>query len=266
MSLANIFSRAASVPQPPVVDDRALIGRRVVYVALTAVCVLAVYAMFAAVTDAKIDSAARLAHIKDVLGLALTLFGTWVGTVLAFYFSRENYAEAAKHSAALLRQLSPEQQLERIAVADVMIDLTAVDTLTLTLPDAQAAAGLKLVADIVQARFQQHTRNRLPVLDSQGRVLLCIHRSFVDKFLAARAAAGTDVNTLSLADLLADAALKASFEAFATVGPKARLLAAKQAMDGNPGCADVFVTQDGSRTGKAIGWVTDVIVLEQSSA
>jgi len=52
--------------------------------------------------------------------------------------------------------------------------------------------------------------------------------------------------------------------AFVTLKDTASLADAKALLDQNRNCSDVFITDDGGRTGKVLGWITNAIVLEQS--
>jgi len=47
----------------------------------------------------------------QVLTTVLPLIGTWVGTVMAYYFSRENFEAASRSAAELARQLTPQEKL-----------------------------------------------------------------------------------------------------------------------------------------------------------
>lgn len=53
--------------------------------------------------------------IMTIFTTVVAVVGTWVGTILAFYFSRENFEAAAKSSAAttaaLVKQLTPSEKL-----------------------------------------------------------------------------------------------------------------------------------------------------------
>src|SRR2546429_9060008 len=49
---------------------------------------------------------------KYVLGVLLPVIGAWVGTVLAFYFGKENFEAASRSAANLVRQLSPREKLQ----------------------------------------------------------------------------------------------------------------------------------------------------------
>jgi hypothetical protein len=243
---------------------REKLGRHVTYFALSITGILAMTAiMVSLLGDA--DAKDRYAHSKEVLTIILPVIGTWVGTVLAFYFSRENFIAAATQTANLVRQLSPDQRLQSIAVTEAMIDMTATTTVKLTLAAMDDAAKLKLKADVVDGILEKTGRNRLPILDNNGKVLYVLHRSFIDKFLVKRAeASGTALADTTLKDILDVPDLMSIFQTFAVVGKRARLFDIKQAMDGNPNCSDAFITQDGSRATPAVGWVTNVIVRECS--
>ena len=85
--------------------ERAKIGRRIVYFALTVLGLLGL----AAIGAASFSKNESFGQVKDILGMLLPVLGTWVGTVLAFYFSKENFIAAAQQTSNLVRQLTPEQ-------------------------------------------------------------------------------------------------------------------------------------------------------------
>ncbi|WP_434639461.1 hypothetical protein ACMYSK_00795 [Klebsiella sp. I138] len=253
---ANYLSDAESL-------ERTKLGKYVLYFSLIIIFLLASIAIFAAYKGSATGSE-KFNNIKDILTMILPLIGTWIGTVLAFYFSRENYVAAAQQSANLIRQLTPEQRLQSIPVTEVMLDMSADTTLKLTLPPGNNFSAVNLQTAIITP-LEQNNRNRLPIVDSTGKILYILHQSFIDKFLL-KQPSGTSAATLTLQNLLADPALNKTFAAFAIVGKNARLIAVKQLIDGNPDCSDAFVTEDGTSGSRAIGWITNVIVQEKSMA
>src|SRR5689334_7338076 len=60
---------------------------------------------------------------KDVLSTMLPLIGTWVGTVLAFYFSKANFEAAQQSVAAMAKQVSGQEKLKSIPVSSKMIKI-----------------------------------------------------------------------------------------------------------------------------------------------
>lgn len=245
---------------------RSKIGRQVTYFALATTFLLGFTAIMVAVRSGEPDRE-KFIYVKDILTIILPLVGTWVGTVLAFYFSRENFVAAAKQTADLVRQITPEQRLQSIAVTEVMLDLLAATTLKLTLKTPDDAAKIKVKADIVEALLEKNKRNRLPIVDSSGQILYILHRNYIDQFLLKQSeAGGTQVADATLQNLIDAEGMKAIFKAFAIVGKDARLIAVKHSMDGNPNCSDAFVTEDGTIASKAVGWITNVMVQEKSTA
>ena len=246
------------------VNARSKIGRYVVYFALVATTLLGITAIWVALKW--LPEAGRAAYVKDVLAMILPMIGTWVGTVLAFYFTRENYVAAAQQNVELMRELklTPEQQLQSIAVTEAMLDMSAPTTEKLTLATPAAAATFKLKADVAEAILDKHKRNRLPVIDKDGKVMYVIHKNYIDEFLVRYVDSGKPLADATLQDLLDAQDLAAIFLSFAVVGKAARLIAVKQLMDGNANCADVFVTEDGTKGSKAVGWITNVIVQEKA--
>jgi hypothetical protein len=262
------MAESTQTPNNPLSDAEAIarskIGRNVTYFALTITFLLGFAAIMVALLSKEPDKE-RFAYVKDILTIILPLVGTWVGIVLAFYFSRENFVAAAKQSSDLVRQLTPEQRLESIAVTEVMLDMSAATTLELPMPED--AAKTKVKSDVVEVLLEKNKRNRLPIIDSTGKVLFIIHRNYIDQFLLKCAeSGGKQVADATLQDLFEAEGLKAIFQAFTVFGKDARLNAVKQSMDGNPNCSDAFVTEDGTNGSKAIGWITNVMVQEKSSA
>jgi hypothetical protein len=51
---------------------------------------------------------------------------------------------------------------------------------------------------------------------------------------------------------------------FGTIPPTSNLADAKALMDKTPICLDVFITEDGTRNTKVLGWLTNVQIMEQA--
>lgn len=245
---------------------RAKIGKNVIYFALSIIGFLGLVTIIAVMQVSGSDTAMvdkKFNMVRDTFTMLLPVLGTWVGTVLAFYFSRENFAEAAKQTAALVKQLTPEQQLEKVSVTDAMISLEDMNTvkLVLTKPEEQ----IKLSDDIIVSVLNKYSKQRLPILDDKGRVKYVVHRSIIDKYITEQALSGNQsIKDCTLKDLIASDEYKNIATAFGIVGKTTTLIAVKQQMDGNPNCSDVFVTEDGTKNSKAVGWITNVIVSERA--
>ncbi|MBW1841809.1 MAG: hypothetical protein JRI75_08435, partial [Deltaproteobacteria bacterium] len=61
-----------------------------------------------------------LESAKYVFATVLPLFGTWVGTLLAFYFSRENFESATRSVRKMAEGLTGIEKLKSIKVTEAM--------------------------------------------------------------------------------------------------------------------------------------------------
>ncbi|ARO88259.1 hypothetical protein EBAPG3_010970 [Nitrosospira lacus] len=241
-------------------NERAKIGKNIVYFALSVIGILG----FVSILAASFGTAGEksFTQVKDILGILLPVLGTWVGTVLAFYFSKENFIAAAQQTSNLVRQLTPDQKLQAIPVEEAMISITAPTTVKLTLNKKEEE--IKLKADILDALLPEGGKNRLPCVDPEGKIKYVIHRSIIEGYISKQAFSGSvNLADLTLKDMLAVNQIQRIATAFGAVGQNAKLNAVKTLMDGNPECSDVFVTVDGTKNGNAVGWITNIILTEK---
>ena len=200
--------------------------------------------------------------VKDILGILLPVLSAWAGTVFAFYFGRENFEAAARSSAALVKQLTPDEKLRSIIFKDVMIPINAAAKLIIDKPEDK----ITLKADMIDGILVKESRERLPMLDQQGRIKFMAHRSLIDRFIVQETAKGKKVEDLTLAGMLADTATKDVLAgSFQTLLETSNLAEAKARMDKIKLCSDVFATEDGTPNTRVTGWVTNVIVEQQST-
>jgi hypothetical protein len=229
-----------------------------------------------------------------VFSTVIPLLGTWIGTVLAFYFSRENLESASKSVQDIVAQLNPEERLRSISVTSKMIPTKQMILLKVT--DGKLE-NINLVNDMLR-KLDACGKNRLPVLDKDDKPLYMIHRSIIDRYLAVKSIeiangnntptngtdgksmpeSGESVSTaestkppkflkdLTLKDILDDDTdAKNLFEkSFAVISENTNLADAKAAMDKIENCSDVFVTKTGSKSEPVIGWLTNLMITENA--
>jgi hypothetical protein len=228
---------------------------------IAVIVVVASLAMVALLSAIAIWMGQDASNAEKVLTMVLPMIAAWVGTVLAYYFSKENYAAAAKSTSQLVGQFTSDQRLTFIRADAAMIATKDAATFTLERPETD----VKLKADLLDQYLVPKKRNRLPILSPEGRIKFIVHRSLIDRFLVEQLSKGGDISKLSLNDLLLDPGVGGAVrEAFGTVRPEATLADVKSQMDGIPNCADVFVTEDGTRNSRVLGWLTNVIVAERA--
>ena len=198
---------------------------------------------------------------KDAAQLVMTgvlpLLGVWVGTILAFYFSKENLQAATESFTKVAGLRPPEEKLKGIPVKTVMIKK---DEMTLkTLP----ADKINLVATLQEIKTTGKGL-RLPILDDQNRVVYMVHKSAIDSFIATMATSSPPpkLEDLTLKDMLDKGGdLKNWLEgSFVFVKESANLDEAKAAMERTKGCQDVFVTAGGTKDEAVLGWITNEII------
>lgn len=200
---------------------------------------------------------------KWVLSTVLPVLGTWVGTIIAFYFSKENFEAATRSVQSVVTQLTGKELLKSIAASKVMIEIGKMWYLTDSVTDPVDAKGLSQTLADLEA---QKKGDRIPVLDSNKLPKYIIHRSQIDKYIAWKVsqpvpAGGPAVvpTALTFNNLFTDKPdLKTMFQtSFATVGESATLADVQAAMERTRDCEDVFITK---QSGEVIGWITDNII------
>ena len=134
-------------------------------------------------------------------------------------------------------------------------------------PRHEADITIRELIDEGFEKDKSHPRQRLPILDAESRGKYVLHRSTIDAFVAPmKRPPDVDESTLSLKDLLEDSKLKDYIvNSFLPVAPDATLADAKDLLDKNPQCLDILVTQDGTKNGIVVGWITNVMVLNAAT-
>ena len=200
----------------------------------------------------------RAGTTRLVFTATLPLLGTWVGTVLAFYFARDNLDAATESTIQLTRTLTPQTP-----VRDVMIPASKIDAVRVTDDNAAKTTALSnIITTMTNAK-----RRRIPILENTGRVLYVLHDSTLDAYCLAN---GEDPSSTSktLGDLLGDASAGAAVQAIGFVRGDAKVADARAAMQTIAGCNDVFVTYGGGSDDPMLGWLTntDLAALKDAAA
>jgi hypothetical protein len=195
---------------------------------------------------------------KTVFNTLVPMFGTWVGTVIAFYFARENFEAAAKQTKDLVQQFG-DDRLKQIFVKDVWIPVTSISALEV---EADKEGDVN-VQDKIRPMLNA-TVSRVPVWNSNKVVRYVLHESMIFRYLACRPSGENPTFTNFLKFDVGDGKqMKAVVSKFALVAQTATLADAKAKMEGTPECQDVFVTADGNE-GPVLGWITNADIAKKS--
>ena len=267
-----IMARVSKLPptSDAVTQFRATLGMRLITLSAVGVTVLAALVLIGAgIVEYKAQVSGAFKDTAQLLFSALLpLFGTWVGTVLAFYFSKENFEAANSHTLDVLRATGIEK-LRSIPVSKGMIPLAQM--VTLPLPASGTLTAAKC-AD-VQAKFDVvgntgQRISRLVILDASNKSVAVLHRSIWAELisLGLQQKPPVDLANDTLGPMIGMAVR--GIDGFATYGDLISgaiayvkttdtLAEAKAAMESVTYCQDVMVTQSGDKTTPVIGWITN---------
>lgn len=232
---------------PPPAPERKNVADRLALVVISLAAVILVLLVTLAVFTTEPGN--RTDTAKDVLNAVLPLIASWVGTVLAYYYSRENLTAATRSATELAQQLSGAEKLQVLRVRDTMIPADRIDTMKV--------ADTTSLTEVVQF-LHKRGRQRLPVLNDRGAIRFIVHLSTINSFISQVALEGRPIAALTFGDLVSEPAraelLRSSF---GTVSEGATLAEAKAALEQGRDREDVFVTRSGGRDEPVLGWITD---------
>jgi hypothetical protein len=109
-----------------------------------------------------------------ILNVVLPVVASWVGTILAFFFGRENYESATR----LIQELNPEERSGSL-VTTIMRRFS--DTVHFKIPEGKSDADVTLKD--LRAKFVKDTTTRLPVVYSNDSPKYILHASRIDNYL-----------------------------------------------------------------------------------
>jgi hypothetical protein len=254
-------------------DFRAKLGARLVLWSAIALTALGGIIIVSAALTLKPDTIMEAARL--LLSALLPLFGTWVGTVLAFYFSKENYEAASQSTLDAVKSVA--QRLSSTPIAAKMMPLAQI--IVVQLPADGSIGSLKL-SDI-EAKFDTVGANgqkisRLLILNITGACVGILHHSVFTEMLAMglRDTPPIDLATTTLSALVTKEcrAYKGMTygdfiqKTIAFVAQDRTVADAKAAMEQIPGCQDVILTKTGDRAEPVIGWLSNIDISRLSAA
>ncbi|MEB3335091.1 MAG: hypothetical protein VKP70_08915 [Cyanobacteriota bacterium] len=215
-----------------------------------AIGILVVSALVIAVL-AGVAIRADTTNALTIFNITLPVIASWVGTVLAFYFGRENFEAANSQMRQLINKLTPEER----ALAPISEIMRAIsDTTRYQLESADQATRLEL--KILREKFSDST-TRLPVIGPDFTPRFLIHASKIDKYLAE---GGKETDTLqAFIDQMSNDNL--AFDAgrgFVLVATTDTIATAKARLEASPSCQDIFITKDGKSDQPLLGWVSNI--------
>jgi hypothetical protein len=236
-------------------------SRRWLTFVVISICITGVVAI--GITALLLNGDAPPEKLKYVVATILPLLATWVGTILAFYFSRENFMAATQSVTELARTVTAAEKLKSIPVRDKMRPITAITHETVE-PNDEVKVKL---GDLLT---KYSSIERIIILDGKIIVRFLIYRAMIERYLSRIAMGeialptGVATKDLTLKNLFdSDPQLSQLFQkSFGFVSADATLADVKLVMEKIDKCGDVFVTQSGKSSEPLLGWVTDNTIIE----
>ena len=241
----------------------------------------------------------RFDHAKELITLLLPVFGTWIGIVLAFYFSKESMENSSMNLKTLVDHVAdsnkrPEDMLTR----DVMLTFPSFTFKYVTTSAEFEALPIQGLIDMMQETGTE----RLPIIvKGQDTFHFLIYRGTLERYLLsddAKTAMDASIAAATAATNAAAAqAAAAGLPAPAPIAPAPLTIKDLQAstlplvqeviklgnaqpfvsinskvgevqdmLKSNMLVQDVLVTETGSKKEKVLGWVTDSLIAERTGA
>ena len=224
-------------------DARSILAFGITFVAIVAITWLSITII--ATTDPAVNTRAQ-----NVLNTVLPLFGTWVGTVLAYYFARENFETASNSTQKLVRDLTPDEKLRSTRVADVMTRNI------FSIRDLNAK-----VAEILK-QLEEKGFKRLPILQQSGALEALLFLEGIISYLLDNPEADRPNKTFS--DLLKERPDLKKTPAY--VSESETLAEAKDRMERIQDCKVIIVTKNGNARDPVVGLLSNTDIAKYSRA
>lgn len=254
---------------------RAKLGLRLVFWSTLALVGLGIVVMIGAtVAEIKGNNGAVQGAAQLLFSSLLPLFGTWVGTILAFYYTKENYEAASRGTLDVVRSVA--QRLSATPIAGKMMPKADIVSISLGAGQSIDDVPISKVEDGFAKTKDGQRISRLLFLDSNGACVAILHRSVYNEMLATglRQSPPMDVSKDGMGKLLAMAHPTRAGKTYkdfvqntlAYIAQDRTLADAKLAMEQVPGCQDVIVTQNGIKSEPLLGWISNIDIGRFSQA
>lgn len=233
MALKNVFSGTNGI-------NRNTLAIIVIILSIGGIIVLALGYFFSA------DVGVRDQTAGNIFNTLLPVITSWVGTVLAFYFGRENFEAASNRYEQMITKLSPDV-LDDVLVEQIMIDKNTM--IGMDFDDIKSQTIDELLEFLDKTK-----KSRLPVFDKDG-IKYIIHKS---TFLDAKQRLAA-VNALNFDLFSKNEQYNGLISSFLVVPEGTTLEAVRAELKTKTKVRDVFIT---NKENKVVGWLTDSQIMK----
>lgn len=184
-----------------------------------------------------------------IFTMLIPLFATWIGTVLAFYFGRENFESATNRYEKIIDKLSPDL-LDDINVGQIMISKK-----TMVYKDISEIIGedkVLTISDLIEF-LNSVKKSRLPILEN-NKIKYIIHKStFLSALNNLGDASITELNFNTFLESNEDVAIS-----FLEFREPVILEDIRSELAKDTSIKDVFINNS---QGEVIGWLPDTLMM-----
>lgn len=202
--------------------------------------------------------------LQYILGALLPLWGTWIGTILAYYFSKDNFEAANRHTMQIVDKLTSDKKLESVKSKDIMIPKEKLTYQTMS--KTEDLSKFKLKEDCLDF-LKKNNIKRIIILDEDAKAKYVIHRDLISFFISNCTLDGTKIDGFTLKDMYdkGGTEIQDTFKnSVKFLSIESNLLQAKNLLTQEKGCLDIFLTANGTADEPVIGWITNVTIAENS--
>lgn len=209
---------------------------------------------------------------KYVFGIILPLLGTWIGTVIAFYYSKDNFQVASNSMQYMFKNFtSSNEKLNSIKVTDPNVMRLLQDISYNKNIASKKDEEIFIKADMIDFINSNNKGDRLPIFDDKNVLRYIVHLSTLNDFAIKcndkkfDKLKDKELPKITMKDVLenSDAETAKRFLSGAGfVSKNANLLDAQAIIVNNPYCQDVLVTETGSKSEPVMGWITNNKITE----
>lgn len=273
-------------------NNKEKIAMVVTYVVISLTAIIAIGAIIIiSISNNTEELNKKFTNYKDVIAILLPLWGTWIGTVLAYYFSKDNFESANKSVQNLVNSMTSEKKLESTKAKDIMIPLEKL--IYQLYKSGTDDTTINLKKDFLNF-INSNNIQRVILLDENKCAKYVLHKSTIEGFIsdqyfnlqdkalpltadtlvpqaedapASKAENTPAPQTLTFTDLKTNG--DKNIQAILKDGVKfikedANLSDAKVLIKNYAACNDVFITKNGLETEPVLGWITDKTIAENS--
>ncbi len=192
-------------------------------------------------------------NTMTVFNMVLPVVATWVGTIIAFYFGRENFVAATNQVEKFTRQMT-RVNIPDIQVKSVMKSLDNIVYFLIPAGKSEKEIKLNELRKLLGGKI-----NRMPVLDENKVAKYMIHLSSIDRYLVEGGKLEDSLESF-LSKMKTMGFVFGINSAFIILSEKATLGVAKNKMAELDFCKDIFITKGGGTKEPVTGWISDVML------